>query len=282
MSEQMIVSLTTYSKRIANLPTVLDTIFSQTHQPDKVVVNLAFDEVIPSDIQSYFDAHSIEVFRVPDTKVYKKLIPTLKRYPNDCVITIDDDFLYPSGMIEDFMAIHRQYPDNPISGNREVFRGYKCHCGCASLMKYDYLGANIDCIDDDVISHCPCDDIVYTFFANRNKHPYVRTRELYFENMKSYNQVDAYSSSIDYKGLSATYSYLVNRFGPVDYNIAQYVKDDYMADILTDINTSFMKTGRLQGHEDIYNSITYKVGNCILKPVKSVAGLFSSLISRKK
>lgn len=121
MSEQIIISLTTYSRRFNNIPAVLDSIYGQTLLPDKVVLNLAIDETIPETVQSYISDHHIEVNRVPDTKVYKKLIPTLRKYPNDCIITIDDDFLYPENMIEDFMNIHEKYPHNPISGNRIVF-----------------------------------------------------------------------------------------------------------------------------------------------------------------
>ena len=76
MDERIIVSMTTYSKRVANIPAVLDTIFAQTLLPDLVVINFAIDEVIPDNVQSYINSHNIELNRVPDTKVYKKIIPT--------------------------------------------------------------------------------------------------------------------------------------------------------------------------------------------------------------
>ena len=53
--ERIIVSLTTYSKRIGNIPTVLETIFNQTQKPDLVVLNLAFNESIPDDVQNYIE-----------------------------------------------------------------------------------------------------------------------------------------------------------------------------------------------------------------------------------
>ena len=167
MKERIIVSLTTYSKRIDNIPVVLDTIFSQTLCPDLVVINLSFDEYIPERVQRYVDNHNIEVNLVKDTKVYKKLIPTLQRFPHDCVITIDDDFLYPQTMIEDFISTHNQYPHYPISGNREVINGMQCHCGCASLTKADYLGCYLNQIDDAIMDNCPCDDVVYSFLSNK-------------------------------------------------------------------------------------------------------------------
>ena len=42
-----------------------------------------------------------------------KIIPTLKLYPNDCIIGIDDDWLYPPTMIEDLWNTHIKYPNNP-------------------------------------------------------------------------------------------------------------------------------------------------------------------------
>ena len=51
----IIVSLITRCERISNLPTVLDTIYSQTMSPNKVVLNLAYDEHVPDIVQEYFE-----------------------------------------------------------------------------------------------------------------------------------------------------------------------------------------------------------------------------------
>ena len=134
--EEIIVSLTTWKPRIHNIPVVLESIYAQTIQPDKVVLNIAFDEVIPENIQKYIDIHQIEVNYVPDTKVYKKFLPTLLKYPRACVINIDDDCIYPETMLEDFMDLHAQYPQYPISGNHLIHDGMQCHCGCASMTIY--------------------------------------------------------------------------------------------------------------------------------------------------
>lgn len=273
--EKVIVSLTTYCKRIANIPVVLDTIFSQTMPPDFVVLNLAIDEVIPSEVQEYINTHLIEVNRVPDTKVYKKLIPTLKKYPQECVISIDDDFLYPNGMIEDFLYIHNLYPNNPISGNNVVQYGLQCHCGCASLMKYDYLGKYIDDIDDEVVKHCPSDDLVYTYFSNRNNHPYLRTSGMYSENMQSYNEGGSYSVTIGgRKGITDTYDYLIKRFGVLDKNvIMSYMPnvDAYIVSVIDHVykkglgSEMFLK-GYYQGVSEMKASSPFRVGRMILSP----------------
>ena len=117
--ERIIVSLTTWEKRLSNIPAVLDTIFCQTRPPDLIVLNLNEDEIVPDYVNEYLTTHNVIINRVPYKKVYKKIIPTLKLYPNDCIIGIDDDWLYPPTMIEDLWNTHLKYPNNPISGNRE-------------------------------------------------------------------------------------------------------------------------------------------------------------------
>lgn len=213
--EQLIVSLTSWEPRLKNIPAVLDSIFAQTVKPDLVVLNLAESLQIPGEIREYIDSHNVEVNRVRDTKVYKKLIPTLKKYPEACVISIDDDWIYPEGMIEDFMKIHSENPDSPVSGNREYFDGLKCHCGCASLTKSEFFGPTLDLLDDDLFLHCPSDDLAYTFMVNRNGHEYICTEGLYFENMQPIADNFGYSAgSRDIR--FGSWDYLIHRFGPYD------------------------------------------------------------------
>ena len=265
--KHFIVTLTTYSKRINNIPAVLDSIFMQTMSPDFVVLNLAHDENIPDNIQNYIDEHPVEINRVPDTKVYKKLIPTLHKYPNDCIITIDDDFIYPKGMIEDFMIIHEKYPHNPISGNRIVFFGRQCHCGCASLVKREFFGDYFDLIDDEVIKNCPSDDIVYTYFTNKAGFSYIRTKDEYFKNMKSYNEGKGYTESEDgFEGVAKSYRYLTERFGFVEDPLNPYFSDPYLAVILRDIHHKDIIRQREEAKREVYSSITYRIGHALLKP----------------
>lgn len=210
--EKIIVSLTTWKPRFRNIPTVLDSIFAQTVPPDKVVLNLAEGEDLDEALETYLKEKAVEIFRLPDWKVYKKLIPTLRRYPQACVIAIDDDWLYPPQMIEDFMKVHAEHPSSPISGNKESFEGLNCHCGCASLVKAEYFGSYLNKIDEAVIATCPSDDIVYTFMAAKNGRFYEHSEGLYFENMEPVNQDNPYSPQFA-DPIIDSYNYLVNRFG---------------------------------------------------------------------
>ena len=212
MKEQLIVSLTTWKPRIGNIPAVLDSIYAQTLPPDKVVLNLAFDEPIPSEVQQYIDAHGVEVNRVADTKVYKKLIPTLKKYPEACVVAIDDDWIYPSGMLEELMDIHRKHPWHPISGNRVHAFKTDFHCGCASLTKRVFFGKYLDRIDHEVMRDCQSDDTVYTYFQKKNGFRYIHSRSLFYENMEPFNAAEPFSAPDSVTPLVSWY-YLCGKHG---------------------------------------------------------------------
>lgn len=280
MQERIIITLTTWSKRIGNVPIVLDSIFNQTLPPDLVVLNIALDEVVPQDVQIYLHSHNIKVNRVADTKAYKKIIPTLKQYPNDCIINIDDDWIYPKGMIEDFMNIHNRFPDFPISGNRVVIEGMQCHCGCASLLKADYFGDSLDMIDEDVMKNCSSSDIVYTYFANKANHPYIRTIGEYFLNMESFNDNDGYTdSTIGRGGIYKSYKYLVSRYGNIEKNFRPYIKDQYLADMIYDIHQRDVKyVSRIvtkQVRHEMEQTESYKLGHFFIDPISKLKNKLS-------
>lgn len=282
MEERIIVSLTTWTKRICNIPVVLDSIFTQSIPPDFVVLNLAYDEEIPKEVKNYLELHKVEVNRVEDTKVYKKLIPTLQLYPDDCIISIDDDWIYPDGMIADFLNIHRKYPDFPISGNREVINGWQCHCGCASLTKACYFGDLLKQIDCDLRNNCPSDDIVYTYLATAAGHPYIRTQNMYFSNMQPYNADDSYSFAMvdNANGINNSIKYLECRFGSLNNPYCAYINDSYISVILDSIlqitikkQTKKAEASRL-AYEQLLSSDTFRIGKAITYPLRWLKKLF--------
>ena len=267
MNERTIVSLTSYEPRFQNLPTVLDTILAQAVKPDLIVLNLAHEAIVPNDVQEYLDRHNIEVFRVEDTKVYKKLIPTLKRYPNDIVISIDDDWLYPEEMIADFLERHSQYPNHPISGNKLVFSEMICHCGCASLTKAEFFGEYLDMIDQKIIQNCSCDDIVYTFFANKAGHPYITTEKEYFTNLAPYNEGHGYSETFEEEHrVEKSFSFLIQKYGAPPHFTDTYISDPYIADLLYHIHTADKRNSIKNTQIEIRSSARYKLGKLLLKP----------------
>lgn len=266
--ERIIVSLTSWEKRFGNIPAVLDTIFNQTLSPDLVVINLNDDEIVPPHIANYLKSHKVIINHVSYKKVYKKLIPTLKQFPNDCIISIDDDWLYPPTMIEDLWNTHLKYPNNPISGNREFINGYTCHCGCASLTKASLL-EDIDLIDLEVMDNCISDDAVYTYFSVRSGHPYVWANNIYFTNMQPYNPTESYTLPdhiIDAIGL--TWNYLNNRFGSLPPLIELLLQDKMLVNLLQKKQELEISKAFSDGKRSIQSSSAYRFCSAILKPLR--------------
>lgn len=274
-NERIIVSLTTWEKRIDNIPVVLDSIFSQTLLPDIVVLNVTEDLQIPQCVMDYLMKYNVEINLVRYKKVYKKLIPTLLKHPDDCIINIDDDWLYPPNMIEDLWNTHLKYPNNPISGNREFINGYTCHCGCASLTKASFFD-DLDLIDQEVMDNCLSDDAVYTYFSVRSGHPYVWANNVYFTNMQPYNPTESYTISdeiIDAVGL--TWNYLNTRFGGLPPLIELLLQDKMFANLLQKKQELEISKAFTDGKSSVQSTFAYRAGSFLLKP-------FSLLLNKSK
>lgn len=270
-NERIIVSLTTWEKRIDNIPVVLDSIFFQTLHPDIVVLNITEDLQIPQIVMEYLIKHNVEINRVPYKKVYKKLIPTLLKYPEDCIINIDDDWIYPPNMIEDFREKHKQYPNNPLSGNKEFIRGYTCHCGCASLTKASFF-EDIKLIDDEIMNNCPSDDAVFTYLAARSGKPYLWTDGTYYTNLQPYNPNEPYTESdLIYDAVGISWNYLTNRFGDIPSLVELLVQDNTKTNILLKKQQFDYSSAIVEGQRTVRSSKAYRIGNALLKPFNKIA-----------
>lgn len=114
--EKIIVSLTSYPKRISTTATALERIFAQTLKPDKIVLwlskeNFPLQEAeIPLELLQLRERGLEIEWCDGDIKSYKKLIPALQKYSKDIVITVDDDLVYELDMIEKLYHSYQKYP----------------------------------------------------------------------------------------------------------------------------------------------------------------------------
>lgn len=93
-----VLSLTSYGKRVeTSLPYTLYSLVIQTIRPAKIAVYLDDnhwgDEKL-SPILKKLQSVGVEFNYGEDLKSFKKLIPALIQYPNNPIITFDDDFYY--------------------------------------------------------------------------------------------------------------------------------------------------------------------------------------------
>ena len=130
----IVVSITSWVKRIGYVKKVIESIMGNTIQPDRVYLNLSKSEFVnielPKDLVSYFESDERLIINWVDgenTKTMKKVFPILQ-YLNDddIIITADDDIIFPNDLIEsrikDFNAFDRKYSITSNKCSIGIFR----------------------------------------------------------------------------------------------------------------------------------------------------------------
>lgn len=107
-NENITVSLTSHGKRVDNFaPFAIYSIFHQTILPNRIVLNINqekwSDDNLPELIKKLQIA-GLEVNLCEDVGPHTKLLPVLEKYPDDIIITVDDDVYYENSLIADLIA----------------------------------------------------------------------------------------------------------------------------------------------------------------------------------
>ena len=108
----IIVSLTTYSKRIYDVHLTIESIMEQTMKANRIILWLDYSfekQPLPKALQ-LLQKRGLEIEYCKDIRSYKKLIPALKKYPDDAIITIDDDLIYEFDLLEKLIMAYQQTP----------------------------------------------------------------------------------------------------------------------------------------------------------------------------
>ena len=113
---RLIVSLTTYPRRIGTLHKVLETVYAQTRQADEVVLWLASAQFpgreadLPRELMVLVEAGKLTLRWCADLKPHKKYFYALQEYAGDLVVTVDDDLLYSETMLQSLYESYLLYP----------------------------------------------------------------------------------------------------------------------------------------------------------------------------
>ena len=136
--KKLIVSLTSFPERLYDIHFCIYSIFNQTIKPDEIVLWLANEQFpngekdIPQEVLN-LKKLGLKIKWCEDIKAYKKLIPALKEYPNDLIVTADDDLFYPENWLELLYENHKQNPNDIIcQRSRKISFNNDC-----SLKSYD-------------------------------------------------------------------------------------------------------------------------------------------------
>lgn len=108
----VIVSLTSYGRRVLDVCFAVESIMQQSWRPNRIVLWLDPDDVrnLPEALVRQ-QARGLEIReRNPFLRSYNKLLPMLAEAPDAAIITIDDDAAYDFDLVERLIKAHRTNP----------------------------------------------------------------------------------------------------------------------------------------------------------------------------
>ncbi len=113
----LIVSLTSYPERIESVKIVLDCLYKQSLQADRIILWLAEDEFpnkekdLPTSMQQDLDVGRFILRWCDNIGSHKKYFYAMQEYPEDIIVTVDDDAYYHPNVLEKLMETYAIYPD---------------------------------------------------------------------------------------------------------------------------------------------------------------------------
>lgn len=179
-NQRIFVSLTSWTKRIDNVKFVVETMLNQTLIPHKVIINLCiqdfpqYEEDLPNDLLEFIDNHKdkVEIYwYIENYKGWKKHLHVLEIVnDSDLIISVDDDFVYPSNFIENLYRSYIYYGKKyPITNNNiELTANCWSFYGPGTLYWRNCLPKNYKKYLTKDVLHCRMEDYFMLFLFCMN------------------------------------------------------------------------------------------------------------------
>lgn len=130
----MIVSLTSFPPAVKYAVEAIRSILAGSVLPDKIVLYVTLEqfgpEGLPPELLKLVSENPIvEVRDYPrDIRSYRKLVPALRDFPDEVIVTIDDDVKYHRHLLRDLLRWHRKFPKDIVAHRvKRIFpdKGYR-------------------------------------------------------------------------------------------------------------------------------------------------------------
>lgn len=114
--EHIIISLTSFPKRISSVKYTIYSLLNQSFSADMVILWLAHEEFpnrekdLPKDLVN-MTKYGLKIKWCDNILAYKKLIPAFEEYPDSVIVTADDDIYYPSEWLKILYDEHINFPN---------------------------------------------------------------------------------------------------------------------------------------------------------------------------
>lgn len=116
-NRKIIVSLTSHDSRILDAYLAIETIMQGTLKPNRIVLWLPEGKSVTSIYLENQIKRGLEIHYVKDLGPQTKLVYALKSFPDDIIVTIDDDIFYKPDMIENLVKAYQE-DSSSILANR--------------------------------------------------------------------------------------------------------------------------------------------------------------------
>lgn len=168
----IIVSFTSWTKRIGQAKATVDSIINQTRKPDRIELNLDVENFpngfqdTPDWVREYTEKYEnfYVYFNLKDLKVYSKLVPTIVRHAGEqyILVTLDDDVTYPDKYLEE-IETNMKDCDWLCTKSDEFTMGQYCVYGPSAITAF------LMEIDMDLIENVPLDDHALFWIMHKYK-----------------------------------------------------------------------------------------------------------------
>ncbi|MGN1105557.1 MAG: glycosyltransferase family 8 protein [Huintestinicola sp.] len=112
--KKLILSMTSYGPRLKTVHITVGTLLRQTVKPDKIVVCISeadYKNITPQ-MKKLEKMGMIEIMQTEDLRSpHMKYFFTMQKYPDDIIITVDDDVIYRADLVEKLYEAYKQFPE---------------------------------------------------------------------------------------------------------------------------------------------------------------------------
>ena len=113
-ADTVIVSLTTFPARIGYVHLAIKSLLNQTVKPGRIILWLAKEQFRDVEIPrclSQLCRYGLEIrYCDEDILAHKKYYYAMQTFPDNIIVTYDDDIIYPEDSLEKLLKMHRQHP----------------------------------------------------------------------------------------------------------------------------------------------------------------------------
>lgn len=114
----VVVSLTSIASRLGILHLTIRSLLSQTNLPRKIILWLHED--LQNQIPESLSLLQNQIFEIRYSALdcpHGKLVNSLELFPEDCIVTCDDDCMYESNWLRNLYASYENFPNEVIANH---------------------------------------------------------------------------------------------------------------------------------------------------------------------